>query len=209
MRIDLHIHTTAYSSCSSMTPDQLMAAAADAGLDAVCITEHNRMWTFPDAEELSRRYGMPVFRGMEVTTTGGDILVFGIEEEPGDELWTPAQLKSKVDSAGGAAFAAHPFRGFLLFGMGDLFTDDAQALANPTFDHVHGLEVCNGLVTSAENEMAMKAARSLGLIQVGGSDAHKPESVGTCVTLLDQAVRDERELIAALLAGQFTIERTG
>ncbi len=207
MKLDLHIHTTALSPCSTMTPDELMIAAKDSGLDGVCITEHNKMWSPREAASLSDAHGLAVFRGMEVTTTGGDILVFGLEEAPGDELWTPAELKAKVDAARGVAIAAHPFRGFLVFGFGQLQMNLEEAIDNPTFSHVHGLEICNSMVTADENAMASRAADALGLLQVGGSDAHRPRDVGTCVTRFHDRLHDERELVEAILGNRFVVER--
>ncbi len=206
MKIDLHIHTTAYSKCSTMSPDELMMAARAAGLDGVCITEHDRIWTVQEARALAEKHGLPVFRGMEITTTGGDILVFGMEEEP-NHMWTPADLKNRVNKAGGVAIAAHPFRGFLLFGFGALNMNVQDAIGNPTFLHVHGLEVCNSLVTSDENDLASQVADELGLLKTGGSDAHSPQAVGTCVTMFEEKINDEQDLVRALLGRRFTVER--
>jgi len=206
MKLDLHVHTTVYSPCSVMSPDEAARAAVEAGLDGLCITEHNRPWSREDAGALSDKHGLLVFRGMEVTTTGGDILVFGLEEEP-HEMWTPAQLKEKVDRAGGVAIAAHPFRGFLLFGFGTLQMDLSQAVGNPTFSKVHGLEVCNSLVTDEENEMARRVAEEMGLLKLGGSDAHNVRAVGTCITDFQDEIRDEKDLIAAILSGRHTTRR--
>lgn len=206
MDLDLHIHTTRHSRCSRMAPDDMMVAAKAAGLDGVCITEHDRMWTVEEARVLAERHGLAVFRGMEITTTGGDMLVFGFEEEPG-RVPTPARLKAEVDSAGGVALAAHPFRGFLVFGFGALQMNLNDAVKNPTFSHVHGLEVCNGLVTDDENDFARQVAEELGLLKVGGSDAHRPEAVGTCVTRFEDFIEDERALVAAILSGRYTVER--
>ena len=206
MKLDLHVHTTAYSACSVMSPDEMMIAAKENGLDGVCVTEHNRIWSAEESKALSSKYGLPVFRGMEITTTGGDILVFGLEEEP-QEMWTPAMLKAKVDAVGGVAIAAHPFRGFLLFGFGELQMDVNDALENPTFSQVHGLEVCNSLVTDAENALANDVADAAGLLKLGGSDAHKTASVGTCVTDFHDIVENERDLVQAILSSRFTIHR--
>ncbi|MCA1962016.1 MAG: PHP domain-containing protein [Desulfomonile sp.] len=206
MRIDLHNHTTLYSECSIMTPDQLMTAAKTAGLDAVCITEHGRIWSRDEAGLLADRHGIPVFRGIEITTTGGDIVVFGLEQEP-DRMWTPAELKARVDAVGGVAIAAHPFRGFLVFGFGALEMDIDSAKQNPTFAHVHGLEVCNGLVTEQENEFARQVAESLGMLKLAGSDAHRPEAVGSCVTVFNDTIETEDQLVAAILSGRHSVER--
>lgn len=205
MLLDLHIHTTAYSPCSTMSPDELMEGAKQAGLDGICLTEHNRIWRAEDAEALSRKHGLTVLRGMEVTTTGGDILVFGLEEEP-QGILSPAALKRKVDQVGGVAIAAHPFRGFLLFGFGALSMGIEDAMENPTFQHVHGLEVCNGRVTPDENAFARKVAEAMGLLAIGGSDAHEPESVGRCTMRFERRILDEHQLIDELLGGHYSVE---
>jgi predicted metal-dependent phosphoesterase TrpH len=207
MYLDLHLHTTAFSPCSTMTPDELMKAAKEAGLDGVCITEHNHIWKAEDAAALSREYGLAVLRGVEVTTIGGDVLVYGVDEDFYEGIWTPAKLKAKVDEAGGIAIAAHPFRGFLVFGFGELQLDMQEAIDNPVFHEVHGLEVCNSMVTDQENDFARQVAEELGLLTVGGSDAHKPEAVGTCVTCFHDVLADERDLVEALRNRRYTLER--
>ncbi len=230
MYLDLHVHTTAYSGCSVLTPDIMAIAVKQAGLDGVCVTEHNRIWSKEEAMALASKHGIAVFRGMEVTTTGGDILVFGLEEEP-RHMWTPtaaktdveekwpdfpeaplyplspATLKARVDAVGGVAVAAHPFRRFVVMGMGDFPATLVEAMEKPIFGHVHGVEVCNGQSTDQENEMAFKVAEAMGLLKFGGSDAHTSTAVGTCVTTFDDWISSERELVQALLAGQFSVER--
>ncbi len=227
---DLHIHTTAYSGCSNMSPDDMAVAAKDAGLDGVCITEHNRLWNKRDTESLSRKHGITILRGMEVTTTGGDILVFGLDQEP-RQMWTseaadrsgksgwpdiadrplyplpPARLKSRVDAAGALAIAAHPFRRFLVFGFGELPMNLEEAMSNPTFSHVHGLEVHNSMSTFQENDLARQVAEALGCIKFGGSDAHSTTAVGSCVTVFEDVITDEQELVSALRSGRFELDR--
>jgi predicted metal-dependent phosphoesterase TrpH len=227
---DLHIHTTAHSGCSNMTPDQMAMAAKDAGLDGVCITEHNRLWNRRDTEALGRKHGITILCGMEITTTGGDILAFGLEQEP-RQMWTsekadrsgksgwpdiadrpqypltPAFLKSKVEAVGGLAIAAHPFRRFLVFGFGELPMNLEEAMSNPTFSHVHGLEVWNSMSTRQENDLALQVAEALGCVKFGGSDAHSTAAVGSCVTIFEDVITDERELVSALRSGRFKLER--
>lgn len=206
MRLDLHLHTTHGSACSSMTPDEMMAAALNAGLDGVCVTEHNRIWAPDEADKLSQKYGIAVFRGIEITTTGGDILVFGMDSEP-TAMLSPDQLKQQVDAAGAAAIAAHPFRGFLLFGFGMLQMTVQDAWDNPTFSQVHGLEICNGKVTDEENDFARQVADMMGLVKLGGSDAHIADAVGSCVTVFDSHISSEAGLAQAILSGKYSLER--
>lgn len=206
MRLDLHIHTSRYSPCSSMTPEETAVAAKKAGLDGFCVTEHNKLWSKDEAAELADKFGVLVLRGVEVTTTGGDILAFGLDQEP-ENLISPAELKIMVDAAGGIAIAAHPFRGFLLFGFSAMSTDLKEASDNLTFQSVHGLEVCNSMVTDKENALAADVADALGLLKVGGSDAHSPAAVGKCVMNFHESLRDERDLIRLVRARSYTLER--
>ena len=62
--IDIHTHTTHLSDDSDLTPDDLIVAAKEAGLDAVCITEHDRFWSAEAVTRLSRRHDFPVFPGL-------------------------------------------------------------------------------------------------------------------------------------------------
>jgi predicted metal-dependent phosphoesterase TrpH len=115
-------------------------------------------------------------------------------------------LRQKVKSEGGLMIAAHPFRGFLLFGITQLQLDEEQASQRTIFQYVDGLEVANCKVTESENDMARRVAERLGLLGLAGSDAHRLDEVGKCVTVLSQEVWTERELIEELRAGRFTIE---
>ena len=63
MLIDLHNHTTPRSACSVMTPDDLVDFARRAGLDALCITEHDRIWKADELRELSEKHDFPLLRG--------------------------------------------------------------------------------------------------------------------------------------------------
>ncbi len=69
VRIDLHTHT----SCSdgTDTPAELMAAAADAGLTAVAITDHDTTAGWAAAES-ARPDGLRLIRGAELSCTSPD-----------------------------------------------------------------------------------------------------------------------------------------
>ena len=53
--IDLHTHTQPLSHDSLLSPDDLIEAAKAAGLDAVCLTEHDFTWDPQAVRELARR----------------------------------------------------------------------------------------------------------------------------------------------------------
>ncbi len=205
MRVDLHIHTRPRSSCSAIEPSELADAARNAGLDAICLTEHQNRWE-PDAiQALFRNRGIRVFQGNEITTNQGDILVFGCDANVSGVI--PVQdLRKEVERSDGVMIAAHPFRGFLLFGITQLQLDVEQASRRTVFQYVDGVEILNCKVTQPENDMARKVAERLGLFGAAGSDAHRLEEVGRCVTVFQREIQTERELVEELRSGRFTVE---
>jgi hypothetical protein len=205
MRIDLHIHTHPRSPCSAINPEDLLQKARRVGLDGLCLTEHQHRWDVGEIDNLSRNGGLQIFQGNEITTNQGDILVFGYREDVRGVV--PIQdLRKEVQAAGGLMIAAHPFRGFLLFGITQLRMDVEQACQRPVFQYVDGVEVFNCKLTDPENDMARQVAAHLGLLGVAGSDAHRLDEVGRCVTILEREVHTEKELIEELRARRFTTE---
>ena len=202
MRIDLHVHTAPRSACSYLDPGELVERAVQLKLDGICLTEHQVVWDPEDVQNLARQGGIQIFRGNEYTTNQGDILVFGFYEDLKD-LLTIEQLHEKVKSAGGFLIAAHPFRGFKTFGIGQLQMTVEQACMRKVFEFVDAVEIGNGKVSADENDMARKVAEKLGLSGTGGSDAHRVDEIGKWVTDFEKTVQDERDLVQELLAGRF------
>ena len=67
---DLHVHTL-LSPCAEveMTPHHIVMRAAEYGIGAVAITDHNASANVPAALEAAKRYGVKVFPGMEVESS--------------------------------------------------------------------------------------------------------------------------------------------
>ena len=182
MRIDLHVHTSPRSPCSSLDPLALIQEARRLKLDGICLTEHQVVWDPQDVDKLAQDGGIKIFRGNEFTTNQGDILVFGYEKDI-KELLTIQELHDEVKTAEGFMIAAHPFRGFKTFGIGQLQMTVDQACKRTVFNFVDALEIRNGRLSDEENDMARQVAAQLGL----------------------QGITNERELVEELRAGRFTI----
>ncbi len=202
MIIDLHVHTKVLSPCSDLDPKEAIEEAKKNGLDGICFTEHNRVWNDGDIEKLRAEHDFPVLRGMEVDTTGGHVLVFGLYKTL-EGVISPKELKREVDKAEAVMIAAHPFRGFLLFGFSNLSLDVEEACERDIFKLVDAIEVYNGKLTERENKFAKKVCKKLNLSGTGGSDAHSIACVGKCVTIFEEDIRDERDLIKQLKEGKF------
>lgn len=200
--VDLHAHTHPASPCSSVSVEDLIAAAKARGLNGICLTDHNTVWPKERVAELRRRHDFNVLCGNEITTDQGDILVFGFDEAI-TGIIPLAALRAKVTAAGGFMIAAHPFRGFLVFGAGELGLTVEKAMERPLFRHVDAVEMLNGKVTEKENRLAAAVAEGLGLPVTGGSDAHEAGEVGQFATAFASPVTSEGELVAALKAGAF------
>jgi predicted metal-dependent phosphoesterase TrpH len=199
--IDLHVHSSPASPCSSITVEDLIAEARRIGLGGICLTDHNHCREARDLEDLRQRHGYLILGGNEITTDQGDILVFGLEEDIRGVVRLE-ELRKKVLHAEGFMVAAHPFRGFLTFGIGYLGLTPEKARRRPLFQAVDALEVLNSRVSEKENHFAVQVAEGLHLAVTGGSDAHREGEVGRFATRFAGPVRNEREMIAALKSGQ-------
>src|SRR5207249_405483 len=143
--IDLHTHTRPLSHDSVLSPDELVDAAKRAGLDGVCLTEHDFFWEHEATADLSRRHAFPVFPGIEVNTEFGHILVFGLERFVFG-MHRLADLVRLVGGAGGAMVAAHPYRRQLSFELreaGDWTSALDQTVRNESYAHVDAIETYN------------------------------------------------------------------
>lgn len=197
MLIDLHTHTYPLSDDSTLSPDELVTAAKEAGLDGLCLTEHDRFWDADAAAKLSRRHGLLVLPGCEVTTEEGHLLVFGLKEYVFG-MHRAAFVKRLVHEAGGAIVVAHPYRRTAL--------DEAaveQARRNSLYTLVHAVEVENGRGTEPQRAFAKAVAARLGLPATGASDAHRREDVGTLATEFTWRLSTVDDLIKELRAGRF------
>jgi hypothetical protein len=67
--VDLHTHTTA--SDGSLTPAELVAAARDAGLKAVAVTDHDTTAGLDQALAAGREMGLTVVPGVEISVEAG------------------------------------------------------------------------------------------------------------------------------------------
>jgi 3',5'-nucleoside bisphosphate phosphatase len=65
MRIDLHTHSTA--SDGTLPPDEVMAAAHRAGLDAVALTDHDSVDGWDRADAAANRLGIQLVPGVEMS----------------------------------------------------------------------------------------------------------------------------------------------
>jgi len=201
--IDLHMHTSPASPCSTAPVDRLIEEAKNIGLDGICLTDHNYVWDERAVEDLRQKHGFLVLRGNEITTNQGDMLVFGMYNDIKGVVKLE-DLRQEVVQAKGFIIVAHPFRGFLVFGVGRLGLTPEKAMERPLFKFVDAVEVLNGKVTKKENDFALTVANGLSLFTTGGSDAHEVSEVGRYATRFSDKIKNEKDLVNALKSGNYT-----
>jgi predicted metal-dependent phosphoesterase TrpH len=204
MLIDLHTHTRRHSWDSDLTPDELIDLSKQAGLEGVCLTEHDFFWDEDEVRDLCRRHDFLVLPGVEINTEDGHMLCFGLTAYVYG-MHRVRELAEHVRKAGGAMVAAHPYRRQAPWKPDD--PDDyrdalLRATANPAYASCWGMERINGRGSDAENAFAAAVCDNLGLPATAGSDAHAAPDVGRCATEFLDHVEDLPGLIEAIRGGR-------
>lgn len=173
-RGDLHVHS-ARSHGGEMSPARVVAAARDAGLDFIAVTEHNTTDTYAEFAALAGD-DLLVIPGREVTTGNGHWLTLG-----------PDALR----------VAAHPFApypgGALRHRFGEF---DAIEVWNGAWR--------SDLPWQADNEAALQAwgATGAAVPAVGNSDTHLEGQIGTPQTVVRAEELSAAGVLAAVRAGR-------
>lgn len=196
MWIDCHCHTR-YSYDNWLEPVALVRQAKALGLNAVVITEHYSYEASAPVEAVGRDEGLLVLRGVEIATDAGHLLAYGVEDD-GWNIWGQNQylplaaVIERINGLGGICAPAHPFREIGLASLLERILD-VQGFS--------AVETHNGGNSDDDNRLAARAASTMGLPTLGGSDCHKVGAVGRCATEFTQPVSDMASFIAAVRAG--------
>lgn len=82
MRIDLHLHT--YYSDGTMSPTEIVQEAKLRGLEAIAITDHNKIEAWPEFQEVANQMGIIPIKGVEINAKYKNqvlhILAYGFKE---------------------------------------------------------------------------------------------------------------------------------
>ncbi len=190
MLIDMHTHTSVYSTDSNLLPHEALVRAAERGLDGVILTEHDVLWPLDRAAILSEQIGIVVLPGVEVTTELGHVLVYGLTEHF-PRITDARRLRAYCDERHALMFLAHPARD-----PGLRVPRDAMQL----FDGVEGLNGCDGPL---QNQSASSRGRARPLPPIGGSDSHALHEVASAATDFDAEIKSLDDLMAALRSREY------
>ena len=190
MLIDMHTHTSVYSTDSNLLPHEALARAAERGIDGVILTEHDVVWAAERAARLAEQVGIVVLPGVEVTTEIGHVLVYGLASLV-PRITDAKRLRALCDEHKALMYLAHPARDPGL---------RVPRAAMELFDGVEGLNGCDGPL---QNQSASSRGRNRPLPPIGGSDSHALHEVGTAATEFEADIRSVDDLMKALRSGDY------
>jgi len=185
LKIDLHVHTC-YSNDSLITPEELVFYARKHGLDAVAVTDHDRI---DGALKIAKETDFPIIPGIEVSSLNGHVVGLNLQE-PIPKKLNVSETVDKIHEKGGLAVACHP----VAFMKGSVGRN-----ANARFDAVEVINA-SAIPFGYSVKYGEKIASTLGISRVAGSDAHYGPEIGCAYTLVDAGLQVE-EIIKALSKG--------
>lgn len=172
IKLDMHIHTV-FARDGLINVADVIRVAKEKNFNAITITDHDSTRSHKVFRRYAEKYGFLFIPGVEVTTTRGDVLVYGVDKWNFPEFFfTPEELLDYVKANNYLAFPAHPFT---FTGMGEL----AFKLG---FD---GVEIINAYSPdSSRRAIKYLQTHSYNGAKIGGSDAHVPEGIGRAYTII-------------------------
>lgn len=189
-KADTHVHTK-YSGLHRMgvlrfpesvsEPKDVIERARSAGMDVVCITDHNSIAGARKAKALGKDlHGIEVVMGEEVSTADGEVIGLFLEEEIPAKL-SAVETIERIRSQDGLVIAPHPF-----------------SLHCPCLGEqinildVDGIEVLNGgHIDNYANPAAERAAECGKFARMGGSDSHYLKTIGLTYTNFSGSTAEE------------------
>lgn len=176
VKADLHVHSV-FSPDSLITPKDLFYYAKKRGLNAVAITDHNRV---EGAMKFAKEIDFLIIPGTEVSSQHGHIIALNIRETITKGLSVDETI-DRIHEAGGIAIACHPFA---------MLKGSLGKHVSKKFD---AIEVINAsafpFIRSVKK--ARQAAQELKLPSTAGTDAHYGPQVGSAYTLVDSELNVE------------------
>jgi len=199
MIVDMHTHSEASedSRASVETYMKWLQRKRDMlPIDAIVLTEHRQWNPAADYRPLEDKYEIRIFRGAEVETDYGHILIFGVNADIARRFdFTNVHLLAQevitdVARLGGVAVPCHPGRPTI--GLCEHYD------IGPPLEGVRVVEALNGGSRRGENERVQAVMDRFGYRGIGGSDSHLVSLIGICATHFDVELHTADDLVAAL-----------
>lgn len=191
MILDLHTHTERYSPCSQISLEHLILAEMNI-VDGIAITDHDHLISNEETESLTKKYGLLVLPGVEISADGiyAQILAFGIKKEIMPDLGVEETI-AKIHEQRGVAIAVHPYR-------------YVNTLDQKMLENIDAIETLTPNCTPEQNMKAQEIALKWKLPQIGSSDVHTLSMVGSYATRFPSQIQNMDDLKRCVILGDMT-----
>lgn len=205
MKFDMHCHTKEGSIDAKVGLENYVRKLVSLGYDGMLVTDHNSYKGHDQWEKLSARImaaaekPFVVLRGIEYDTRDAGHMLVVLPEHVRTRMLEARGLKGRhliqrVHELGGIVGPAHPYgNGFFAF-MNTRFGKKNERLMH-SFDFIESFNAC---VKPFQNKLAKHLADKYQKPEFGGSDAHRPEVIGSAYTEIDETIRNNDDLIDAV-----------
>jgi predicted metal-dependent phosphoesterase TrpH len=174
VRVDYHLHTWA-SYDSSTSTAEVFERALGAGLDVVCVTDHD---TVDAAVRLAAAApaGLAIVVGCEFTChDGSHVIGIGLREMIAERRLRP--LLEAIRDQGARVVLPHPFRRGSGIFRNELHRSDV--FVAEVLELTDAVESFNARDTALNNLRSLELVLARRLAAVAGSDAHRPAEIGS------------------------------
>lgn len=205
LAMDSHIHSM-FSYCSISQPEDIILWAAQIGLQAIAVTDHNNIEGALDAvrcaEDLKERGLIPqnfvVIPGIEINTNRGHVQALFFEGKIKINM-DPDDTVKAIHDGGGLAVAVHPYNSK---GIRDAIFDSPIDAIEVECGSVFGRELV------AKNRSIIDDPRLEGIAKLGSSDGHYIRAIGSCYSVLKPKEITLEGIRQAILNGETTPRST-
>jgi predicted metal-dependent phosphoesterase TrpH len=179
----MHIHTSCNDGTASVR--EILDFTRDhTDLDVIAITDHDRLRGAQEAVQLQGDYRFEVVPGMEMTTIEGHCLCLFVDQPI--KMWRSLEWTiGKAHEQGGLVIAPHPMS-MLTRSIGRWSFERIMASTSPEI-YFDAVETLNPSYAGriAEVKVRRLNAERYQLPEVGNSDSHHVEGVGSAYTIFD------------------------
>ena len=212
---ETHLHTSPVSKCAKASVEEMLQFYKTLGYDGVFITNHfldgnlnydkaapyeeKVHFYFSDYEAgvaLGKELGIKVFSGVELSYRGTDFLIYGLDKQWYLDHPEIMEMKKSEElpfmmEQGALVIQAHPYREAS-------YIDHIRLYPRS----VHGVEVINSSRPESSIPITQYYADFYELLHFAGSDLHATNRERLAGMACKEAVTDEQDFVAKVLAGQ-------